>query len=680
MNSLSSNNLRKRDDEKGQVTNFASVLEDSTDERQEEALLRMESEVQLLASLSEQAKEPLLKLLDRFSQAFRAAKVARMPDETSPQLMWSAGQFSVIDDLLDYARIEANAIEMRDEVVDLTTMVDSVIGLFGRQAAEKGLTFVAIIQPEAARKVMGDAGRIRQVLVNLVGNALRQTMRGSVVIRVESNEQWLRFEVNDTGQGLTKAECAKVFEPFPQLSASDCWSHGGTGLSLAICRSLVGRMQGSIDVTSRRGEGCQFWFRLPLRPVPDAKEIPIERPQQATVAWVADPSPEVIEAVQCVCQRCGMDVRSFSDVQTLLRALKDDTRACDLLFIDGGLISPSSAQSLATVWGARQKRDSRVVVTHDPSDSLKFKVAGWQFISRPWRLSTLIEICREADGCAPTKVVDKPAPLKLRVLVAEDNEINAMVLMTALSWLGCQSTLAANGEKAVELFRKEKFDAILMDCQMPVMDGYEATRQIRQFESERMGGKPVRIVAITGNSFNENRQRFLLAGIDDYLPKPFSLDRLRTFLQPDWSAESTQPRPATPTLLSGEFEELIRMVGPSDTAILGSRWIHGASECLQAIRVALSSADWPRIAKEAHAIAGTSALFGLVEVVRAAKLIEHEVVDTDCLSAASLEFFAGTIEQGRQALKLRLKQLERSNQKEHSSGATSEQCADGNGQ
>jgi PAS domain S-box-containing protein len=569
---------------------------------------------------------------------------------------------SIIDDILDFAKIEANAIEMREDGIDLTAVVDSVINLLGRQAVEKGLDLLAIIPADTPNRVIGDTGRIRQVLVNLVGNALKFTARGSVMIRVEKKDQWLEFQVADTGRGMTKWEQTQVFKPFTQLDTSDSRRHGGTGLGLAICKRLVKLMRGRIDVTSRRGMGSQFTFSIPFRPADDEK-VPIGLPQQARFAWVADPSPEVIEVLQCVCKRCGFEVRTFSKAQTMLRALKDPSNPCDLLFIDGGLVSPLIARSLATVWRSRGNKDSQIIVTQPPSKFLQSAGTSWQFISRPWRISTLLAICQGNVSHAPAQSAKKRAPLKLQVLVAEDNEINAQVLSAMLRRLGCRSTLAADGAKAVELFRKGKFDVILMDCQMPIVDGYEATQQIRQLERRQKRGQPIRIVAVTANAFDEHRQRCLRAGMDLHLSKPYTLERLHAVLQPDLAAESPHPPPSTDATISGEFEELIRMVGPADTMELGERWLKEADAHLQIIREAMPQADWARIVKATHSIAGTSGLFGLAEVVRTAKLAEHEVQKTHFLSAASMETLANAIGAAQQALAARIKQLKRFNRK-----------------
>jgi CheY-like chemotaxis protein len=240
--------------------------------------------------------------------------------------------------------------------------------------------------------------------------------------------------------------------------------------------------------------------------------------------------------------------------------------------------------------------------------------------------------------------------LDLRVLVAEDNPINATVLTTILGHLGCTCKLAKDGAQAVALFREEKFDLILMDCQMPVLDGYEATRQIRTIEAKRQRGEPIRIVAVTANAFAEDQQRCLEAGMDDHLSKPFTPERLSAVLLPQNPKKPPNPPLVGSPVLSGGFEELVGIVGIAGAGKLASRWVKEVPERLARIRNAMLEGDWKRIRREAHSILGTSGLFGLSELERLARLIEAEINEMHYLSAASMEAFEAAIGKAQRAL------------------------------
>jgi PAS domain S-box-containing protein len=584
----------------------------------------------------------------------------RLSDEQNQQLasMQQSGHalVSIINDILDFARIEANAIEMRDEAVDLFAMLDSVVDLFSQQATAKGLQLITIVPPDVPSHVMGDTGRIRQVLVNLLGNALKFTSQGFVVIRVEKKSQWLLFQVSDSGRGMAKKDQVKVFEPFSQLDSSDSRRHGGTGLGLAICKKLVTLMNGQIGVKSQRGHGSHFWFRIPFRPVL-ADQPPSSHPSQSTaVAWVAFTCPTLRDSVQCICRRFSLQVREFTSATALLQAIKDLSQPCDLLYIDGGWLSPIIARGLARAWHLRNQQ-FRIIVAQGPKDKKTTPMGGWQFINRPLRLTSLISSCCGDLAKPPIQPESTHRPLKLKVLIAEDHAINATVLKSMLRRLGCQCTLASDGAKAVEAFRNSHFDVILMDCQMPILDGYQTTRQIRQIEKKRKTKTPVRIIAVTANAFAEDRQRCLAADMNDHLSKPFSIDRLRAALIPDTAQQPSFSPALTLSVLTPEFEELIQIVGPKDATHLAKRWMIEVGERSHAIRQAVHRADWHQIAKHAHATVGTSGLFGLSEMVRVAKLVESEARDHHHLNAATLEAFERTLSEAKQTISMNLARL-----------------------
>lgn len=607
-----------------------------------------------LAIMSHEIRTPLNGIIGMAELLKQGPLSKEQNQQVSAMLQSGHALVSIIDDILDFAKIEANAIEMHDEGVDLPAMLDSVLDLLGRQAQAKHLDLGVIFAPDLPLNIRGDTGRIRQVLVNLVGNALKFTAAGSVMIRLEKKGQGLTFTVTDTGTGLSRAEQRKIFEPFTQLDSSASRDNTGAGLGLSICKRLVDLMKGQIGVKSRRGEGSSFWFRLPFRPSPTSQPLPETTARTGEAAWVADASAALRESIRCICQRYGMKVREFATASSLLRALQDPSKTCALLFLDSDLLSQAQARTLADAWTPRAALGAHALFTRASSVPPDPELANWPILERPWHLTAMLTVCCCDTAAYPAQPPVKPKPLRLRVLVAEDNAINASVLITMLRRLGCRPHLVHDGEQAVRLCQTETFDVVLMDCHMPVLDGYQATRQIRKWERKSKVAEPLRIIAVTASAFADDRRRSLEAGMDDHLSKPFVMDTLLAVLQPK---PDKAPQPYEPQALSNEFDELIKIVGPKDAARLAKRWMEEASARLSQLRKAAHHSDWPTAAKEAHAISGTSGLFGLVEVVRIAKLIETEAREAHYLSADLLEAFAGAIDQAQRALAVKTQVL-----------------------
>ncbi|MGH8639469.1 MAG: ATP-binding protein, partial [Burkholderiales bacterium] len=358
----------------------------------------------------------------------------------------------VIDDILDFSKIEAGRLELEHVEIDLRSVVEDIAQLLAATADGKGVDLVCQVETDVPTVLMGDPGRLRQVLINLVGNAVKFTERGEVTIAVKRTDApadaahghgcALNFSVRDTGIGLSPEGCRKLFQPFTQADGSTTRRFGGTGLGLAISRRLVGMMGGDIGVESTPGVGSRFWFSLRL-----------------------------------------------------------------------GVAAPTH--------GAAQ------------------------------------------ESAFPDRNELRP-PLSGRVLLVEDNGVNQEIGMAMLQAIGCEVDLAADGREAIEATGAKTYDLVLMDCQMPDVDGFEATRAIRARERERSGSQPARrlpIVALTANAMSGDREQCTSAGMDDYLSKPFTQDQLRAVLG-TWMPD---PRAAAAADSSGMASP------PAVRAVAGSR-------------------------------------------------------------------------------------------------------------
>ncbi len=468
----------------------------------------------------------------------------------------------IINDVLDFSKIEAGKLELETGTFDLLGLVESVPELLAPRAHGKGLEIASYVAPGAHGIYRGDSGRIRQILLNLVSNAVKFTERGAVLVQVSEVERQgtddrVRFEVKDTGIGIAPESIPRLFSSFTQVDASTSRRFGGTGLGLAICKRLVEAMRGSIGVESRPGEGSLFWFELPLvwveaRPDPGDSA---SRPPQVRRALVVDDIDINREVLGRMLAGWRIAVHSCEDAASALAALrfaKAEGNAFDVLLAD---------QCMPEVTGAelvRQVRDDpaladlhAIVLSSVPLSDVQTQVDALgldAFMLKPVRQAALSNLLRSLNGSPAGSRPESAGPVaaassasgarRMRILVAEDNPVNQIVAVAMLERLGHHVDLAGNGIEAVEAVRKLPYDLVLMDVQMPEMDGYEATRAIRALEGAFAG---IPVIAMTANALKGDSEKCLQAGMDDYLAKPVSTDALAAMLR-KWSSATRAPQ------------------------------------------------------------------------------------------------------------------------------------------
>ncbi len=437
---------------------------------------------------------------------------------------------SVLNDILDFSKIEAGQMALERIAFDPRRVVDEVVELLVGQALEKGLPLVAHIDPDLQRRVMGDPSRVRQVLVNLVGNALKFTEAGRVVVRVAPEvgalgRAILRFEVRDTGIGIPPERIEKLFQPFEQGDVTINRRFGGTGLGLFISRTLVERMGGRLGVRSAPGAGSTFWFVLPL---PAAE--PLIPPCPPLPAVVLDPRPAHRAALadRLRAWRCPVDEVDDQPSAAARLAALDPSEAA-LLFVVPALADPPTLGRLRAA-GGRALRIVQVGPPNAPAGPLVDRALAEPMTDA--RLAdAVLEVTDPQAAAARRARQDSTAPAGRplsggRVLLVEDNPVNRRVASLMLRKRGLRCDLAANGKEALARWGERAYDLILMDCQMPEMDGYEATRHLRRLEQ----GGHTPIIAMTAEAMKGDRERCLAAGMDDYLPKPVRAEALFAML------------------------------------------------------------------------------------------------------------------------------------------------------
>jgi len=457
---------------------------------------------------------------------------------------------SIIDDILDVSKIEAGKMTVEPIPFDLRLAVEDMAELMASKAQEKGLDLILRFSPDTPSRVVGDPGRIRQILINLSGNAVKFTTKGHVYLSVECEERTgeqarLRFSVTDTGIGIPASKLGHIFERFTQADASTTRKYGGTGLGLSISKRLVELMGGKMGVESKVGEGSRFWFTLPL-PVdltaPDA--APIGMDMTGVRVLGVDDNPTNLLVLREQLNSWGLRNDSSSsaeDALNLLRAAQSVGDPYQIAILDQQMPTMDGEELARTIKAdAKLKNTALVLLTSIGmrGDAALMKEAGFSaYLTKPARasqlLSALITVWGDQKRAPSSQFVTRhpvtqsraatvpgePAEpiFCARVLIVEDNAVNQVIAARLLEKLGCRVDVAANGREAVEMVGLLPYDAIFMDCQMPEMDGFEATQEIRRQEGSVVH-RP--IIAMTANAMQGDRERCLDAGMDDYVSKP----------------------------------------------------------------------------------------------------------------------------------------------------------------
>lgn len=459
---------------------------------------------------------------------------------------------ALLNDILDFSKLEANEMQLEVLEFDPVTCIEEVADLLANTAAKKGLNLATLISPHLPKRVLGDVSRLRQVLTNLVGNAIKFTAQGEVVlfanvITEKADGVTIEFAVTDTGIGIPEEAQAKLFEPFSQVDASITRRYGGTGLGLAICKQIVERMGGTLGIKSEVSKGSRFWLRIPLK-VAQSNENESDQPLVLTRApalklLIIDNNSTNRAVIQQQTAHWGLVIEEADSWQTGLQQLRQQAQQqqpYDVAIVDLQLqgISP---HYLSQQWVKFPELSQTAIIVQtsltQQHEIKTLKQLGLPFyLVKPVKQSRLLDCLMAAINqfsehptmtslapITPPQPSLNPPQYKLKVLLVEDSPINQKVALNQLKSFGQTADVAGNGQEAVELFQKIHYDIILMDCQMPIMDGYTATQTIRQMGES---GKAVTIIALTANAMPEDRAKVIEVGMDDYLSKPVRKEEL----------------------------------------------------------------------------------------------------------------------------------------------------------
>ena len=553
---------------------------------------------EFLATMSHEIRTPLngiipmLDLIARGKLAPDQREMLRTAHESSQQLL------RIVDDILDYSKLEANRLELEITSFNLREVLEAVMQLMQRSAEGKGLRLELNIDPNVRLPVRGDPIRLRQVLTNLIGNAIKFTERGGIQLNVRrlgetAAQHQLRFEVRDTGIGIGHAQQQRLFNAFTQADASTTRLYGGTGLGLAICKRIVDLMGGQIGVHSEPGQGSTFWFESPLlKVIGDVRIRQTAHDAQRVLAIT--PNLRLRQRIALLLPNWGATVSIVETTQEALERLRQPTAPGSQGFVavladyDGLRHSaralhralrrnPAHAQvRLLWLYGEEAipeelREGADILPRQAPDADLRSSLLA----PPPAVASGREELALTTPTAAPEESIEAPAGPPPRLLLVEDNPVNLLVAQKLLSVLGYECDTAANGEIALAQMASDAYDLVLMDCQMPVLDGYSATRRWREIESGQAPVRHLPIVAMTANAMAGDRQRCLDAGMDDYLAKPVTRDLLDACLK-RWlrssgvrsTAHAPGPEPAAAAAAASEASRIAQTA--ADTATLAA--------------------------------------------------------------------------------------------------------------
>ncbi|WP_282263328.1 ATP-binding protein [Stenotrophomonas sp. PS02301] len=615
---------------------------------------------EFLATMSHEIRTPLngiLPMLDLIARGQLGSDQRQMLQTAATS---SQQLLRIVDDILDYSRLEAKGLNLEITTFNLRELLEGLVQLMQRAADPKGLQLLLELDPAVRLSVRGDPVRLRQVLSNLLVNAIKFTERGQIRLRVqrqgETNAQHqLRFEIADSGIGIDDALQARLFQSFSQADASTTRLYGGTGLGLAICKRIIDLMHGRIGVQSTVGRGATFWFEIPLlKVIGDLPAVGNTRralliTRDAVLAQrigrvtqlhdlrlhTVETSAEAIDALRAP-QRPGIDP-ALAWVIADTDGLRHGTQA-----LQKAVAGNEQHPAAQLLWLYGDEAPAPEALGPGPALSRQGADSELHALLRP-----VVPSARPAALLAEVEYAGSPTALPqfpLRVLLVEDNSVNLLVAQRLLQVLGCEVETATEGEQALEALHARPFDVVLMDCQMPVLDGYDATRRWRAHEATR-GAARLPIVAMTANAMAGDRERCLQAGMDDYLSKPIHRETLQAVLarwgsvmaddpavQPPSLPEQQPSPPAAlpardeapaPVLDQDVLDELLEVIGPDTARIIGV-FLDDTPPLIRQLQDASVAADLDQLRALAHSLKSASANVGAMALSAAAWRIEHD--------------------------------------------------------